>query len=63
MINMFNTNGIYMSFHILSCPEHQSGKSSVGSFNYWNKLPNYVKEAEDLRKFKKLLKTLFQFIP
>ena len=25
--------------------------------NYWNKLSNYIKEAENLGKFKKLLKT------
>ena len=24
--------------------------------NYWNKLPNYIKEAENLEKFKKILK-------
>ena len=24
--------------------------------NYWNKLPNYIKEAENLGKFKKNLK-------
>ena len=27
--------------------------------NYWNKLPNYVKEVENLGKFKKLLKNTF----
>ena len=27
--------------------------------NYWNQLPNYIKEAENLGKFKKLLKTHF----
>ena len=27
--------------------------------NYWNKLPNYIKEAEKLEKFKELLKTHF----
>ena len=27
--------------------------------SYWNQLPNYIKEAENLGKFKKLLKTDF----
>ena len=27
--------------------------------SYWNQLPNYIKEAENLGKFKKLLKTHF----
>ena len=27
--------------------------------SYWNHLPNYIKEAENLGKFKKLLKTQF----
>ena len=27
--------------------------------SYWNQLPNYIKEAENLGKFKKLLKTQF----
>ena len=27
--------------------------------SYWNKLPNYIKEAENLGKFKKLLKAHF----
>ena len=28
--------------------------------SYWNKLPNYIKEAENLGKFKKLLKHIFR---
>ena len=30
--------------------------------SYWDKLPNYIKEAENLGKFKKLLKTHFYTI-
>ena len=29
---------------------------SITRPNYWNKLPNYIKEAESLGKFEKLLK-------
>ena len=31
--------------------------------NYWNPLPNYIKEAENLGKFKKLLKMHFLDYP
>ena len=30
---------------------------SITGPNYWNKLPNYIKEAENLRKLKRNLKT------
>ena len=33
MINIFITNGMYLSFHFLSCPEPSMGIPGVGSFS------------------------------
>ena len=55
-VNTRNRNSAAPVFQRLTCTQHSV--SFKGPF-YWNKLPNYLKEIESLKLFRKKLKSFY----